>query len=98
MTASCVQNSVDLARLAALSGDNADARAQLAIGETRFQAQYDKLPAAPFDRLQARIRWLNLESLVFYARFAIGRNWNRMTAQRTLAAHWRWIEPAAGRQ
>jgi hypothetical protein len=55
-----------MARLAASAGDNADARAQLAAAESRFQAQYDKLPTAPFDRLQARIRWLNTESLVFY--------------------------------
>ena len=46
--------------------DNADARAQLAVGESRFQAHYDKLPPAPFDRIQARIRWLNLESLVLF--------------------------------
>ena len=59
-------NSMDLARLAAMAGDNADARAQLAVGESRFQAYYDKLPAAPFDRIQARVRWLNLESRVFY--------------------------------
>ena len=59
-------NSMDLARLAAMAGDNADARAQLAVGESRFQAYYDKLPAAPFDRVQARVRWLNLESRVFY--------------------------------
>jgi serine/threonine protein kinase len=60
-----LQNSIDLARLAAMAGDNADARAQLAVAESRFQAHYDKLPAAPFDRLQARIRWLNLESQVY---------------------------------
>ncbi|HEY5298299.1 MAG TPA: protein kinase [Verrucomicrobiae bacterium] len=56
------QNSIDLARLAALAGDKADARVQLAVGESRFQAQYDKLPDAPFDRIQARVRWLNLKS------------------------------------
>ncbi|MGP8053362.1 MAG: protein kinase domain-containing protein, partial [Limisphaerales bacterium] len=61
-----LQNSVDLARLAAMAGDNADARAQLAVAESRFQAHYDQLPDAPFDRLQARIRWLNLEALVYY--------------------------------
>jgi serine/threonine protein kinase len=61
-----VDNSIELARLAASAGDVADARAQLAAAESRFQAQYDKLPPAPFDRLQARIRWLNLESQVFY--------------------------------
>jgi hypothetical protein len=59
-------NSMDLARLAAMAGDNVDARAQLETGESRFQAYYDKLPAAPFDRIQARVRWLNLESRVFY--------------------------------
>jgi hypothetical protein len=59
-------NSLELARLAASAGDNTDARAQLAAAESRFQAQYDKLPAAPFDRLQARIRWLNDESQVLY--------------------------------
>ena len=41
-------------------------RAQLAVAESRFQAYYDKLPTAPFDRIQARVRWLNLESRVFY--------------------------------
>ena len=61
-----MENSMDLARLAAMAGDNADARAQLAVAESRFQAYYDKLPAAPFDRVQARVRWLNLESRVFY--------------------------------
>ena len=60
-----LQNSVDLARLAAMAGDNADARAQLAVAESRFQAHYDQLPDAPFDRLQARIRWLNQEGLVY---------------------------------
>ena len=59
-------NSIDLARLAAMAGDNADARAQLAVAESRFQAHYDQLPNAPFDRLQARIRWLNGEALVYY--------------------------------
>jgi hypothetical protein len=62
-----VDNSIELARLAVMAGDNADARAQLAVAESRFQASYDKLPAAPFDRLQARIRWLNdQEASVFY--------------------------------
>jgi tetratricopeptide (TPR) repeat protein len=60
-----LQNSIDLARLAAMAGDNADARAQLAIAGSRFQAHYDQLPDAPFDRLQARIRWLNLEAGVY---------------------------------
>jgi serine/threonine protein kinase len=60
------ENSIELARLAAAAGDNADARAQLATGESRFQARYDKLPDAPFDRLQARVRWLNDESRVYY--------------------------------
>jgi tRNA A-37 threonylcarbamoyl transferase component Bud32 len=50
-------NSLDLARLAAIVGDKADARAQLAAGESHFQSYYDKLPAAAFDRLQARVRW-----------------------------------------
>jgi tetratricopeptide (TPR) repeat protein len=58
------QNSMDLARLAADAGDETDARAQLGIGEARFQAQYDKLPAAPFDRIQARVRWLHRKSEV----------------------------------
>lgn len=58
-------NSIDLARLAAMAGDNADARAQLAVAESRFRTHYDQLPDAPFDRLQARIRWLNLEALVY---------------------------------
>ncbi len=57
-------NSIELACLAASAGDNVDARAQLAVGESRFQAQYDKLPNAPFDRVQAGIRWLNSESRV----------------------------------
>jgi tetratricopeptide (TPR) repeat protein len=57
-------NSLDLARLAAIVGDKVDARAQLAAGESRFQSHYDKLPAAPFDRLQARVRWLHLKSVV----------------------------------
>ncbi|HZL44504.1 MAG TPA: protein kinase [Verrucomicrobiae bacterium] len=56
------QNSIDLARTAAYAGDQADARAQLATGETRFQARYNRLPAGSFDRIQARIRWLHLKS------------------------------------
>src|SRR5664279_4133732 len=56
------QNSIDLARSAAYAGDQADARAQLATGETRFQARYNRLPAGSFDRIQARIRWLHLKS------------------------------------
>ena len=77
-------NSIALARLAASAGDNADARAQLATAESRFQAQYDKLPAAPFDRIQARIRWLNQESLVFYEM----QDWAELgrVARATLAA------------
>jgi tRNA A-37 threonylcarbamoyl transferase component Bud32 len=61
-----IENSIDLARLAAMAGDSADARAQLAVAESRFQAHYDQLPDAPFDRLQARIRWLNQEAMVYY--------------------------------
>ena len=60
-----LQNSIDLARLAAMAGDNADAHTQLAVAQSRFQAHYDQLPDAPFDRLQARIRWLNLEAEVY---------------------------------
>jgi len=56
------QNCMDLARLAATAGDKTDARNQLAVGESRFQARYDKLPAGSFDRVQARIRWMNLKS------------------------------------
>jgi serine/threonine protein kinase/tetratricopeptide (TPR) repeat protein len=59
-----MQNSMDLARLAASSGDKADARAQLATGETRFQARYEKLPAGSLDRILARVRWLHLKSEV----------------------------------
>jgi tetratricopeptide (TPR) repeat protein len=79
-----LQNSVDLARLAAMAGDNADARAQLAVAESRFQAHYDQLPDAPFDRLQARIRWLNLEALVYYEM----HDWTELEriARTTLAA------------
>jgi serine/threonine protein kinase len=82
--AKLAQNSIDLARLAALAGDNADARAQLAVAESRFQTQYDKLPAASFDRVQARVRWLNLESLVFYEM----QDWTELerVAKNTLAA------------
>jgi hypothetical protein len=58
------QNSMDLAHLAAYSGDKADARAQLTTGETRFQARYDKLPAGSLDRILARVRWLHLKSEV----------------------------------
>ena len=77
-------NSIDLARLAAMAGDNADARAQLAVAESRFQAHYDKLPDAPFDRLQDRIRWLNLEALVYYEM----HDWTELerVARATLAA------------
>jgi serine/threonine protein kinase len=77
-------NSIELARLAAAAGDLADARVQLAAAESRFQAQYDKLPAAPFDRLQARIRWLNAESQVFYEM----RDWTELerVSRATLAA------------
>jgi serine/threonine protein kinase len=79
-----LQNSVDLARLAAMAGDNADARAQLAVAESRFQAHYDQLPDAPFDRLQARIRWLYLEARVYYEM----HDWMELEriAQTTLAA------------
>jgi len=79
-----LQNSVDLARLAAMAGDNADARAQLAVAESRFQAHYDRLPNAPFDRLQARIRWLNQEGLVYVEM----HNWTELerVARATLAA------------
>ena len=79
-----LQNSVDLARLAAMAGDNADARAQLAVAESRFQAHYNQLPDAPFDRLQARIRWLNLEALVYYE----VHDWTELqrVARATLAA------------
>jgi tetratricopeptide (TPR) repeat protein len=79
-----LQNSVDLARLAAMAGDNADARAQLAVAESRFQAHYDQLPDAPFDRLQARIRWLNLEAEVYDEM----QDWTELeqVAQSTLAA------------
>jgi len=77
-------NSIDLARLAAMAGDNADARAQLAVAESRFQAHYAQLPDAPFDRLQARIRWLNLEALVYYEM----HDWTELerVARATLAA------------
>jgi serine/threonine protein kinase len=77
-------NSIELARLAASAGDNAEARAHLAVGESRFQAHYDKLPVAPIDRLQARIRWLNAESQVFYEM----HDWAELgrTARTTLAA------------
>ena len=79
-----LQNSVDLARLAAMAGDNVDARAQLAVAESRFQAHYDQLPDAPFDRLQARIRWLNQEGPV-YAKM---HDWTELEriAHTTLAA------------
>jgi eukaryotic-like serine/threonine-protein kinase len=79
-----LQNSIDLARLAAMAGDNADARAQLAVAESRFQAHYDRLPDAPFDRLQARIRWLNLEAEVYNEM----HDWTELerVAQTTLAA------------
>ncbi|MFO1475688.1 MAG: serine/threonine-protein kinase [Verrucomicrobiota bacterium] len=59
-------NSLTLARLAVAAGDVSDARLQIANAESRFQAQYDKLPTATFDRLQARTRWLNQESQVFW--------------------------------
>jgi serine/threonine protein kinase len=60
-------NSIGLAELAAWAGDDSDARTQLAIGESRFQAEYDKLPDAPFDRVQARVRWMNDKSEVVYS-------------------------------
>src|SRR5665213_808200 len=74
-------NSIQLARLAALAGDNADAHAQLADGESRFQAQFDKLPDAPFDRIQTRVRWLNL-SQEWFRPWKIGLNWSRSRAKR----------------
>lgn len=54
--------STQLASLAAAAGDVADARAQLATGKVRFQAYYDTMPAGSFDQLQARVRWLSLQS------------------------------------
>ncbi len=77
-------NSMDLARLAAMAGDNTDAHVRLASGESRFKAYYDKLPAASFDRVQARVRWLNLESRVFYEM----HNWEQLeqVARNTLTA------------
>jgi serine/threonine protein kinase len=53
-------NSIELARLAAMAGDDADARAQLAAGNSRFRAHYDQLPPAPAEQLLAYIRWWNL--------------------------------------
>ena len=60
------QNCIDLARLAALAGDKTDAQAKLVAGESRFQTRYDQLPVGSFDRMQARIRWLNQKSGVVY--------------------------------
>jgi hypothetical protein len=59
--------SFELARLAAIAGDAADARAQLAAAEARFQAHNNRLPAGSFDRVQARVRSLNLESEILLA-------------------------------
>jgi serine/threonine protein kinase len=56
-------NSLELARLATFLGDNADARAQIALGQTRFQNRYDELPANSFDRIQARLNWLFQKTL-----------------------------------
>jgi serine/threonine protein kinase len=86
------ENSIQLACLAAMAGDNADARARLAAGETRFQEQYDKLPADPFDRLQARVRWMYLESRAYYEM----HDWAELerTARTTLAA----IDDGLGRR
>jgi serine/threonine protein kinase/tetratricopeptide (TPR) repeat protein len=58
-------NSIELARLAAMAGDIADARAQIANGEARFKAQYDRLPENSFDRIQSRVRWLYAQSRAF---------------------------------
>jgi serine/threonine protein kinase/tetratricopeptide (TPR) repeat protein len=79
-----VDNSSELARLAAMAGDSADARAQTATGQSRFQAHYELLPAGSYDRIQARIRWLNQESRVFFAL----HDWAGLeqTARETLAA------------
>ena len=78
-----MQNSIDLARLAATAGDHADALTQLAIAESRFQVHYDKLPSAAFDRLQARIRWQNFKSGVII----ILEDWSELekTGRETLA-------------
>jgi serine/threonine protein kinase len=54
-------NSIQLARLAADAGDNADARAQLAAGEVRFQTHYNRLPPASPEQFFARIRWWNFD-------------------------------------
>src|SRR5262249_55567534 len=60
------QNSIDLARLAAIAGDPAEAQRRLGEGDSRFQARYDKLPAGSFDRIQARVRWLNMKAEVLF--------------------------------
>ena len=60
-----------MAGLAAVAGDQADARTQLATGEGRFQARYDKLPVGSHDRIQAHVRWLNMKSEVV----ALMRDW-----------------------
>jgi tetratricopeptide (TPR) repeat protein len=49
--------STELARMAAAAGDSADARAQLVIGEKRFQTYYHTLFPGSYDRLRVRIRW-----------------------------------------
>jgi tetratricopeptide (TPR) repeat protein len=59
-----IENSAQMAGLAALAGDQVDARTQLATGEGRFQARYDKLPIGSLDRIQARVRWSNMKSEV----------------------------------
>jgi len=69
-----VANSADLARLAAVAGDLAEAKAQLAKGESRFQTHFDQLPAGSFDRVQARVRWLDLESRALFAM----RDWSEV--------------------
>jgi tetratricopeptide (TPR) repeat protein len=66
-----IENSAQLAGMAALAGDPADARTQLATGESRFQARYDKLPIGSLDRIQARVRWLNMKSEVL----ALMKDW-----------------------
>ena len=69
LTEICVQ----LANLAALAGDNADALEQIATGESRFQARYEHLPAGSFDRLKARIQWMYMKSNVFFVMDDWGR-------------------------
>jgi hypothetical protein len=66
-----IENSAQLAGMAASAGDQADARTQLATGESRFQARYDKLTVGSLDRIQARVRWLNMKSEVL----ALMKDW-----------------------